>query len=211
MSFAFIRTVRWPLLVRKKNQNWKNFFLSPWADIKKRHCFVPAGLVWEFVHLVFDTSTHHPVCLQYYCAIGQKFGGFAEIEQQWKVWKEPLSLLVRLTICTIKTRKWVTICGKKFGGVWKLSFSWKKKKKKIHFLCAPSACVSSSRCSFLPADAWLQLPHPFSFVSKQQILVGALGRWEIDPHPTAVAGTQTQLCSSTNWFWQRWELRFKPN
>lgn len=49
------------------------------------------------MQLVLDTSTHQPVGLQYYGAIGQKFGGFTEIEENWKVGKEPQSLLGRMT------------------------------------------------------------------------------------------------------------------
>lgn len=66
-------------------------------NTKKWHYFVPGILVWEFVPLDLDTSTHQPVGLQRYGVIGQKFGGFTEFEENWKVGKEPLSLLGRMT------------------------------------------------------------------------------------------------------------------
>lgn len=214
MSFAFLRTVRWPLLVKKKTELKEFFFfLSPWADIKKKTLFCSSrpGL------RVLAPSFRH---------IHTSPGVFAVLLCHWsEVWRvcgdwTAMESLERTTVSVGEADNLYDKDTQMGNDLWKevrrsleIEFLVKKNGKKFHFWCAPSASVSSSlrRCSFLPADAWLQLHHPFSFVSKQQILVGALGRWEIDPHPTAVAGTQTQLCSSTNWFWQRWELRFKPN
>lgn len=71
----FLRTVWYSMGVAgEKIELYEFLCLAPRAARKKITPFFSCSLVWEFLQLVLDTSTHHPLCLENYCVIGQKFG-----------------------------------------------------------------------------------------------------------------------------------------